>query len=307
MRRPNCIRRRLLRISEQCYSPGRADAICQWSALTPGHHNPLECSQGEDSALVGTIALDGQHDAIVVAFRGTLAQFGTDEHRMATALDWLNNAECAQISFRDKAGRVIGKVHRGFLEAVDNVWQGLEPRLKQLIDEQPARPIYVTGHSKGGAMANIAAMRISDEWPNATVRVVTFAGARPGDAAFADSYAKRGLGSVRYESWPDAVPELPPGPIGSWWLRTAIAPIFKLGKLKELRIADLQPFYPVGTRIPAGNWMADGARRGLAGLSGMFGFKIDLHKLLFAHAINSGTALDELVCSETGADRCDHQ
>ena len=307
MRNPNCIRRRLLRISAQCYAPHEADAICRWSLIPAGGRNPEECSLKQDSALVGSIDLDGEGKAIVVAFRGTLARLGSDEARTESALD------CAQIPFTHPDGRPQGKVHRGFLEAVNNVWkdeggrQGVGSRLQRLIDEHADWPIYVTGHSKGGAMANIVALKIVDRWPHAKVRVVTFAGARPGDAAFAAEYAARVPNSVRYESWPDLVPELPPGGVGSWWLRTVIAPLLRIGKLKDLRIADLDPFYPVGTRVPAGNWMGDGARRGLAAITGLFGYKISPRKLILAHAIAPGTSLDELVCSDAGVDRCDHR
>lgn len=42
--------------------------------------------------------------------------------------------------------------HRGFMEALGQVWHALKPHLEQL-----AEPLFITGHSMGGALAQLAA------------------------------------------------------------------------------------------------------------------------------------------------------
>lgn len=303
MRKPDCIRRRLLRISNQCYDPATADEISRWTVAGAGSTNPRACTVKQDSALVGTIQLD-RADAIVVACRGTLFGFGTPEQRVGTALDWLNNDECAQVPFEGNRGRV----HLGFKSAIDDVWGELQPAVDELVSEKPARPIYVTGHSKGGAMAFMAAMRLRDRHPNSPIRVVTFAAARPGDSDFAAAYARSGIRTTRYECWPDPVPELPPGTMGSTLLRRFVAPLFDLPGLKDYRIADLPPFWPAGNRVPAGDWTSDARKSWWTMLRTLIGAHAvaDADKLIKAHSIGPGSNYDALVCSETGADGCDH-
>lgn len=68
----------------------------------------------------------------------------------------------------------------------------------------------MTGHSKGGAMASIAAMLLNrdKDLPNVT-EVVTFASAKVGDSKFAKAYNKE-VNQTSYEYYLDIVPFLPP-------------------------------------------------------------------------------------------------
>ena len=74
------------------------------------------------------------------------------------------------------------------------------------------KPVYFTGHSKGGALANLAAARWASENAGKTPPIVTtFAAAKPGDAHFQAAYDKLVPHSLRYEYQDDIVPHLPPG------------------------------------------------------------------------------------------------
>lgn len=88
---------------------------------------------------------------------------------------------------------------------MDGLWDWT---LAQLQARTKGKPLYVTGHSKGGAMANIAATR----FVAAGIKpyVCTFEAARAGDPAFAEGYAKLVANAVRYEFQDDIVPHLPP-------------------------------------------------------------------------------------------------
>ena len=75
-----------------------------------------------------------------------------------------------------------------------------------------AQPLFITGHSLGGALAIIAAERLRRELKIEAAAVYTFGAPRVGSAAFAGSYNACGLGdrSYRLIHGLDIVPTLPP-------------------------------------------------------------------------------------------------
>jgi hypothetical protein len=151
-----------------------------------------------DACLVGPIP-----DGLVVAFRGTLP---FDVHKIPTLLDWLGDFEADPIA----AAGFPGFVHAGFFGALSVLSAGIADELKRQQAGAPAgRPVLVTGHSKGGAVAALAAWSLQAV-AGIPVKVVTFAAAKPGDAAFRASYQAAGLDHTRYEYNNDIVPHLPP-------------------------------------------------------------------------------------------------
>jgi hypothetical protein len=153
-----------------------------------------------DAGLVGETA-----EAIIVAFRGTLPADSPD-HAQAI-LDWAD--DCDALLVADPG--VPGCVHQGFLGALTALWPGIEPAVKARSAASPSKPVYLTGHSKGGPLANLAAMRLRSALPAGTpILVATFAGVRPGDPAFAAAYDAAIPHSARYEFADDIVPHLPP-------------------------------------------------------------------------------------------------
>lgn len=74
----------------------------------------------------------------------------------------------------------------------------------------PPPKIYLTGHSKGGALASIAAimLRQSPTLPDPTY-VCTYASAKPGNTEFRDYYNKQ-VNQTSYEAYLDIIPFLPP-------------------------------------------------------------------------------------------------
>jgi hypothetical protein len=154
-----------------------------------------------DAALVGVTA-----DMIVVAFRGTLSIDSQDTGQ--AILDWANDADAPLIP----GANLPGLVHQGFLDSLDNLWGDVEPAVVAAMTANPRKPVCVTGHSKGGAIAHLAAARIGSTIAGANLNVQTFAAARSGDADFAAGYAARVPSSLRFEFADDIVPHLPPGP-----------------------------------------------------------------------------------------------
>ena len=154
-----------------------------------------------DAAFVGT-----GPDVVVVAFRGTLPIDSSDTKK--SLRDWLNNLEDILVPGENLPGRV----HQGFLRSIDGLWPDLLAAVKKGFDQNPRARLLVTGHSKGGAAAHLAAARFAKSGAvnGANITVRSFEGAHPGDQAFADGYGQLVPDVIRYEYQDDLVPHLPP-------------------------------------------------------------------------------------------------
>jgi predicted lipase len=130
-----------------------------------------------------------QPDALIIAFRGT-----------ANILDALTDAEAW---FHPTAA---GRVHGGFEASYDAIRLDIQRRALGTL-----KPIYLTGHSLGGAHAMLAAWDLfhANISPS-RLTVYTFGQPRVGDAAFAAAYRAAGLHdrTWRYIHQADVVPRL---------------------------------------------------------------------------------------------------
>jgi hypothetical protein len=144
--------------------------------------------------------------AVVIAFRGTLSLRTTNVSEETIVADWLNDANAVLVRSQ------VGDIHQGFANSLTTLWQPLIDRLNELKQQgkiSAQSSVYVTGHSKGGALADIAAARLKlNGMPIAAV--YTFAAARPGGDTFAGVYAQQQIPTFRYENENDIVPHLPP-------------------------------------------------------------------------------------------------
>ena len=166
---------------------------------------------GIHGGLVGTLSdptQPGAADSVVVAFRGTHPPDLSGIPDVASFLeDWANNFEAKPI----RVAEVPGHVHAGFWEGVDTLWSApFIDEVRRRLAASTAKRLYVTGHSKGGAMAHLAGMRLISELGIMPAAVVSFAGARPGTQDFAGAYKAQPLTIRRYEYGDDIVPHFPP-------------------------------------------------------------------------------------------------
>jgi hypothetical protein len=180
-----------------------------------------------DGCLVGEI-----EDGIVVAFRGTLP---FNIHQISSIRDWINDFEADPIN----AAGFPGAVHRGFFSALDVLADGIAAQLQQQrVGALANMPLLITGHSKGGAVAGLAAWKFQGI-ENTPVKVVTFAAAKPADAQFRAAYTQAGIDHVRFEYNDDIVPHVPLSTGGFVDLLRAIP--FIGSQLNNLNRFDYQP------------------------------------------------------------------
>lgn len=182
---------------------------------------------------------------IIVALRGT----DGNDTETGNFLDWLNNFLAVQMPF---APYGPGNVHMGFFNAVLSIKDPLIAKTRELLQlaqssgETPV--IYVTGHSKGGAMAPLMA-KILEQQINGQISVISFGAPRSGDEIFRKHY---GIPHLRYESFLDIIPHL-------YFTKQELELIPRLGPLHQILspILVFPSYAPLGTGIciykPRGN------------------------------------------------------
>lgn len=94
-----------------------------------------------------------------------------------------------------------GRVHLGFSSALKKSW----PKLESLLGHVGDRPLFLTGHSLGGALAVLTACRLAKQ-DRPVVATYTFGAPRVGDPTFCDGY---NLPTYRVVNRLDLVPEIP--------------------------------------------------------------------------------------------------
>jgi hypothetical protein len=168
---------------------------------------PSPCFAGPDNinaCLIGT----NQEDGIVLAFRGTLPP--TNLNIPPQVRDWMQDflAEPVLEPGNFPNGMMV---HKGFWNAVDSLWPQLPQALQDLLASDPLPKLYITGHSKGGAMAAITAARLFFEENIVASGVYLYAAPRAGNSTFVSGFPST-VPVVRYEHYLDVVPLVPPNP-----------------------------------------------------------------------------------------------
>lgn len=161
----------------------------------------LTAGEREIDAVLLAVAGDQQ----IVAFRGTLPPMDVKNLRDPRSVirDWMNNTN-ADLAAKDG---FKGKVHPGFAESFKGL---LKNGLQTAVDEAMTKKLRLqfTGHSKGGALATLAAYHFRKQGIPVEV-VMTFGSAQVGDAEFRTEYELLGLRHERFEHAHDIVPSEP--------------------------------------------------------------------------------------------------
>lgn len=127
---------------------------------------------------------------LIIAFRGT-------EFEIA---DWINNIDAKLTSYPP-----YGNVHNGFLNSIESICDLILESTEKLLRKNLVNKIYITGHSKGGALAILMATKMPKRLVD-KICVITFGSPRVGDDDFCKNYNYK---AFRYESFLDLVPHLP--------------------------------------------------------------------------------------------------
>ena len=124
----------------------------------------------------------------VLAFRGS---------DPVTLPAWVTDAVVRLVQREEYAGRV----HLGFSSALKRTWD----KIARVLDTVGDKPLFLTGHSMGGALAVLAACRLA-KLGLTPVATYTYGSPRVGDPAFCAGYSLR---TYRIVNRMDLVPEMP--------------------------------------------------------------------------------------------------
>ncbi len=111
-------------------------------------------------------------DSIVVGFRGTESK-----------ADIREDLKIARVG-RDG---LDGRFHKGFSDSIDNLMPSMLPHLRELLAEK-RRPVLVTGHSLGGAMAALFALETAARGVTKNLSLHTFGSPRAMTSAAAEHF-----------------------------------------------------------------------------------------------------------------------
>lgn len=166
------------------------EQLRQWDYL-----QDFEWIEGEKSETQGFVAANDRH--VILVFRGT-----------SSIKDLQVDLTTVRQPEQDSGG-----VHSGFQSALDDVWQEtVEPAVMRMIR---SKDLYVTGHSLGAALAQLAAYRLTVRSKIPVTAIYTFGSPLVGDVNFTADYdaqlASRTHSHINYE---DLVTRIPPRWLG---------------------------------------------------------------------------------------------
>jgi hypothetical protein len=193
---------RMAKASDVCYSIGSPGGLTSCPFYNDvGFTVPPRSFTADmiNAALVGATATE-----IILSFRGTLPIDLADWNDFIESVDdWVHDGEAVLV----KVPYAPGLVHQGFSASLETLWASTVAAVRQLTVTQ--LPVVVTGHSKGGALATLAAIRLRSEGVATPIGVYTYGSPRVGDTPFSTSY-NAGVSQWRFENNNDLVPHLPP-------------------------------------------------------------------------------------------------
>ncbi|MBD2872354.1 lipase family protein [Paenibacillus arenilitoris] len=131
--------------------------------------------------------------ASVLAFRGS-----------GSAVDWVSDFIAQQTTYRPVKN--AGLTHKGFTD----IYMSARGQIMNIAKQLPGdKPLFVTGHSLGGALATLAALDLASNSAFKEPIVYTFGAPRVGDPKFVTAYNGTVGTHWRFQNEFDIVPHLP--------------------------------------------------------------------------------------------------
>lgn len=177
-------------------------------------------------------------DRNIVSYMGTKTEHNGFLNTIQSVDDWMKNMEVVPVPFTlssdqlgadiPERGNLGGWVHAGFLEELGAIQAKV---IRELLKRGgKTRPLYVTGHSQGGAEAALAT-RAFLAGGFQVAATYTFAAPRPGDKVFAQTIPDA-VPVYRIEFGDDIVPHVPPTAM-SWLVKLSIWGLLQYKNLPE--------------------------------------------------------------------------
>ncbi len=172
-----------------------ANAVALLDAAAEAYQTHTVCDPHTDAQA----CIHDRGDCVVVAFRGSKA-----------AVDFVQDAKFELAEYLWMHESLIAEVHDGFLEDFQAIGGPVVDGVKTLLAARAAfRPVFVTGHSLGGALAILCALELVREKVPVT-GVYTYGQPRVGNRTFAGLYDSRLADKTwRLVNANDLVPRLP--------------------------------------------------------------------------------------------------
>ena len=168
-----------------------SDASAVAAKLAEWGFDPAKFEFLDRSDTQGFVA--GAEELVVVSFRGTQSN---------DIWDWMTDADVLLRSFP------AGLVHKGFYQALDDVWDEMNAAIKKFQDH--AQSLWFTGHSLGAALACMAVARLVFERHAPINGLYTFGQPRTGDFQFSHQFDHEfGERTFRFVNHRDIVTRIP--------------------------------------------------------------------------------------------------
>jgi len=216
---PYTLTKRLLCAANQTYAISGPGPVPTWPGDVPpasvfaGYVKQPRAVQSdqhhEDAAFVARIP-----EGVLIAIRGTTPpKIGYPPAQIVA--DWGKDTNIV-LGACAASEPFKGLMHPGFLDAFRQLRKAgldglIQTAVADHIAEHPSLPkkIFVTGHSKGGAICALVAWQMHHDYPQHEIVVRAFAPARVGNRAFATAYNAAVPDHIRYEYDADIIPHLP--------------------------------------------------------------------------------------------------
>jgi len=195
--------------------PEARDLPAGWRVTANLQSDPAACFFTETEFIGFVVQAETDASRYGIVFRGT-----------ESVMDWLEDFEARHTAFDeiDNGGRTEG----GFTEMFRSLHVlapgAAETRTFPAFMETlpPDARLTITGHSLGGAIANLTAVWIAAKHPTLTCDLYTFAAPMTGNRDFADTFNSLVRNSFRIYNKPDIVPTVPLHLLGYEQVNTGI-------------------------------------------------------------------------------------